>query len=226
MSVEPRRRWQDLFDRFLGARDMHWQLVAQAGLEPHATVLEIGCGSGNVLMLATRVVPSATVIGIDPDPEALALARAKAAAAGVQVRLDEGSAQQLPYPDGSVDRVLSSLMLHHVPADEQLAALREARRVLAPGGRLHLLDFDHDPRTSSPLGKLLGRLHRHGDGHSEGQGHGHSTTPAPELLAAAGFTEILATGRGRSLLGPYTFYRAVSPGPPGTSGAAPGPVRR
>ena len=85
------------------------------------------------------------MIGLDPDPRVLAIAARKARRAGVTLRLDRGYADRLPYPDGSVDRVLSAFMLHHLPADQQHDALREVRRVLAPGGRLHLLDIDGSP---------------------------------------------------------------------------------
>jgi len=192
----------DPFTRLLGARDAHWPLVAQAGIEPGQTVLEIGTGTGSVLLLVGRVAPDATVIGLDPDPEALAVAGRKLRRAGVEARLDRGYADRLPYPDGSVDRVLSSFMLHHLPPDAQQAALREVRRVLAPGGRLHLVDFDGAP--SGPVGRLL----RVGRGH----GHGHaqpSFVPVLEVLAGAGFPDATVLAHGRNRVGRYVFYRAA-----------------
>ncbi len=192
----------DPFTRLMGAREAQWQLVAQAGLEPGATVLEIGCGTGNVLLLAARAAPGATVVGLDPDPRALAIAAGKARRAGVAVRLERGYADRLPLPDGGVDRVLSAFMLHHLPADQQHAALREARRVLPPGGRLHLLDFDGPP--SGPVGRLIHRSHR-------GHGHGHGSptfASVPQALAAAGFTDAVEVGRGTTPIGRHAFWRA------------------
>jgi SAM-dependent methyltransferase len=202
----------DPFTRLLGVRDVHWRLVAQAGIEPDATVVEIGCGTGNLLLLAARAVPSATLIGLDPDPGALAVARRKARRAGVTLRLDHGYADRLPYPDGSVDRVLSAFMLHHLPGDQQQAALREVHRVLAPGGRLHLLDIDGSP-PSRP-GRLLGLGHVHRAEH--GQGHGHEAGPhahadpatALAALRDAGLTDAAAVAHGAMPLGGYSYYRA------------------
>jgi SAM-dependent methyltransferase len=208
----------DPFTRLLGVRDVHWRLLAQAGIEPGATVVEIGCGTGNLLLLAARAVPSATLIGLDPDPGALAVARRKARRAGVALRLDRGYADRLPYPDGSVDRVLSAFMLHHLPGDQQQAALREVHRVLAPGGRLHLLDIDGSP--PSRAGRLLpvGHLHRaeHGD---QPHGHGHGGRPGPHahadpdtMLAAlrdAGLTDAAVVAHGAMPLGGYSYYRAA-----------------
>jgi SAM-dependent methyltransferase len=200
--------------RLLGVRDAHWRLIAQAGIEPGATVLEIGCGTGNLLLLAARAVPGATLIGLDPDPAVLATATRKARRAGVTLRLDRGYADRLPYPDGSVDRVLSAFMLHHLPADQQHDALREVRRVLAPGGRLHLLDIDGSP--PSRVGRLLrvGQLHRAGT-----HGHGHDGRPGPHahadpdtLLAAfekAGLVDAAVVAHGAMPVGGYGFFRAA-----------------
>jgi SAM-dependent methyltransferase len=204
----------DPVTRLMGVRDAHWRLVAQAGIEPGATVLEIGCGTGNVLLLAARAVPGATLIGLDPDPAVLAVAGRKARRAGVPLRLDHGYADRLPYPDGSVDRVLSAFMLHHLPADQQRDALQEVRRVLAPGGRLHLLDLDGSP--PSRAGRLLSRGHRH-----RAEGHGHGDRPGPHahatpdsVLAAltdAGLVDAAVVANGAMPMGGYGYFRAVRP---------------
>ena len=93
------------------------------------------------------------------------------------LRLDRGYADRLPYPDGSVDRVLSAFMLHHLPADQQHDALREVRRVLAPGGRLHLLDIDGS--APSAAGRILRLGHLHTAEQHQGIGPGRMRTPGP-----------------------------------------------
>ena len=200
----------DPFTRLLGVRDVHWRLVAQAGIEPGATVVEIGCGTGNLLLLAARAVPSATLIGLDPDPGALAVARRKARRAGVTLRLDHGYADRLPYPDGSVDRVLSAFMLHHLPGDQQQAALREVHRVLAPGGRLHLLDIDGSPPSRPGRLLRLGHVHRAEHGHAPPGPHAHAD-PGTALAALrdAGLTDAAVVAHGAMPLGGYSFYRAA-----------------
>jgi ubiquinone/menaquinone biosynthesis C-methylase UbiE len=197
-------RLYDPFSRLMGARDAQWQLVAQAAIDPGATVLEIGCGTGNVLLLVARVAPGATVFGLDPDARALEMAGRKARRAGATVRLDRGYADRLPYPDGGVDRVLSSFMLHHLPTEQQHPALREVHRVLAPGGRLHLLDFDGTP--SGPVGRLLHRPGRAGHGHGHG---GPAFGGMRDALTAAGFAEVVELGRGTTPMGGHTFFRAT-----------------
>jgi len=205
----------DVFTRVLGARAIHWQLVAQAGVAPGQTVLELGTGTGEVLLLAARVAPGATFVGLDPDPAVLDLARRKAARHGVALGLERGYADQLPYADGSVDRVLSSFMFHHLPPEEQRAMLAEARRVLAPGGSLHLVDPDGtDPGI---LGWFAGHAHGEGHGHGHGPGHGHGSAhligadDVATMLRDAGFTDVDAVARRTRTFGRVVFHRAVCP---------------
>ena len=188
----------DPVTRLVGARAMHRRLVDQADLRPGLRVLEVGCGTGNLALLAARRYPGIVLRGLDPDPRALARAAAKARRAGVPLELDRGYADRLPYPTGGTDRVLSSLMIHHLPADERPAALREIARVLAPGGSLHLVDLG-GPGTAGHRPHLpRRRTHR----------HGHDGLDLATLLGDAGFAAVRETGRDSNVLGAHTFYRA------------------
>jgi ubiquinone/menaquinone biosynthesis C-methylase UbiE len=104
-------------------------------------VLDVGCGTGALLVALRREAKPARLVGVDPDPDMLAQAEPKLRAAGVAAELLRGSADALPFPDGSFDVVVSSLMFHHLDAATKRGALREWRRVLAPGGALVLVDF-------------------------------------------------------------------------------------
>ena len=146
--------------KLLGGDSARRVLIDQAALQPGFRVLEVGCGTGSLLLAIKRTEPRVDVTGLDPDPEALARARRKAEAASIAIGLDRGFSDGLPYPDASFDRVFSCFMLHHLTgAEEKLQTLREIRRVLRPGGRLHLLDF---AQRASGAGGLAGRLHSHG----------------------------------------------------------------
>lgn len=106
-----------------------------------AAVLEVGCGTGELLVELVRRHPGAEVVGLDPDPAALGIARQKLEGAGLPAKLDLGSAMALPYPDASFDLVVSSLMLHHLDTSNKLGMLRECGRVLTERGQLLLVDF-------------------------------------------------------------------------------------
>lgn len=131
----------------IGADSTRRVLIDQADLGRGQHVLEIGCGTGSLVTLLKRLYPDVEVVGLDPDPKALARAARKAERAAVSIRFDRGFSDELPYPEASFDRVLSSFMFHHLPGDVKARTLSEVERVLKPGGSLHLLDFAPHGRT-------------------------------------------------------------------------------
>jgi ubiquinone/menaquinone biosynthesis C-methylase UbiE len=109
-------------------------LVAQAELADWLACLGNRLWHGQrPLSASKRADPGADVVGIDPDP--LALARAQRKARGLSgIRFERAYAQELPFADGEFDRVLSSMMLHHLDDDVKAGAAAEIHRVLRPGG--------------------------------------------------------------------------------------------
>src|SRR5919106_1753134 len=103
----------DLLTRLLGMNRVYRALIAHADLADGQRVLEIGCGTGNVIVRAKQAHPGADLTGSDPDPRALDRARRKARGM-TGIRFERAFAQELPYRDGEFDRVLSSMMLHHL----------------------------------------------------------------------------------------------------------------
>jgi ubiquinone/menaquinone biosynthesis C-methylase UbiE len=128
--------------KLMGGDAARKTLVEQADLRAGQRVLEVGCGTGTLLLMIKREHKNVEVVGIDPDPKALKRARDKAARAGLAIQFDQGFGDQLPYADESFDRVLSSFMFHHLPAEEKGKFLAQVRGVLKSGGSFHLLDFE------------------------------------------------------------------------------------
>lgn len=177
----------DLLTRVLGMRPAYQQLVTEAELFDGAQVLDIGCGTGNVAMAAKRISPGVALTGVDPDPRALTRARRKASGL-VGIRFEPGYAQQLAFPDGSFDRVLSSMMLHHLDPEAKAAAVAEAFRVLRPGGSMHIVDVVGDRVTVA-----------------------HAADEIPQLLRRNGFEVTELAGRRLRFVGPVAFYRGIRP---------------
>jgi ubiquinone/menaquinone biosynthesis C-methylase UbiE len=193
----------DPLQRLLGMGSVHRQLVNQARIKSDQRILEIGCGTGNLAILIKRLYPGAEVIGIDPDPKALARAQRKAGREALSVQLDRGFAEELPYPDASFDRVLSALMFHHLGPEEKEKMLDEARRVLKPGGSLHLLDFGGEQVRSDGF---MARLHHRSDRLRDNFGD-----RIPTLMREAGFADPTEVASRVTIAGRLTYYRASEP---------------
>src|ERR1700754_1088040 len=91
----------DSFTRLMGIESAHRKLAEQAELASAERVLEIGCGTGNLTLLVKRLRPQLDVTGLDPDSKALARAGRKADRARLDLQLDRGFADELPYADAS-----------------------------------------------------------------------------------------------------------------------------
>ena len=130
-------------------------LIDQADIQAGQSVLDLGCGTGTLAMMVKQLHPSAEVTGLDADPDMLKVARYKSARENTPVKFDVGMTYKLPYPDESFDRVMSSIMIHHLKTPDKKRTAREVFRVLKPGGRLHIVDFG---KPVTLYGKMLGPL--------------------------------------------------------------------
>jgi len=180
-------------------------LLRQARIRSGHRVLDLGCGTGTLTSLINSTCPEAEVIGLDADKRILEIARRKAARAGLSLRLDHGMAYALPYTDNSFDRVLSSLLFHHLTREDKLSALREVLRVLRPGGELHIADWGKPQNGLMRLAflgvQLLDSFHTTAD---------NVKGLLPELCAVAGLQDVEETARYATLFGTLSLYRARS----------------
>ena len=196
-------RWAPYYDfvtnlMTLGhARLLRRETVDQAQIKPGESVLDVGCGTGEVTLLAKTRAKTGRVYGIDPAPEMIAVARKKAARKKLDIDFRVGVIESLPFPDASMDVVTSSLMMHHLPDDLKARGLAEVYRVLKPGGCLLIADFMRP--TGSLLNHLFIAFTRH-------RGLKSGVEDLTKLLKAAGFSQITQSDENVLVIG---FVRAV-----------------
>ncbi|MGW0854424.1 class I SAM-dependent methyltransferase [Streptomyces sp. NPDC002690] len=176
-------------------REPVWRRLVVAGVAPgpRDVVVDVGCGTGSLALLLSAAQPAARIIGVDPDPQVLAIARHKAEGAqtgsGAGPEWREGMGDALPEAlgavAGSVDTVVSSLVLHQCPMEMKRAILASVHAVLRPGGRLVIADYGLQ-RTRAM--RLAFRSVQYADGRRDTQPNADGVLP--DLMAGAGFADV------------------------------------
>lgn len=116
-------------------------LIAQADIQSGQRVLDLACGTGTLSVWIKNAHPDADVTGLDGDPQILSLAERKAKRADASIEFKTAMSFDMPFPDAYFDRVVSSLFFHHLSWDDKIRTGREIKRVLKPGGQLHVADW-------------------------------------------------------------------------------------
>lgn len=165
-----------------------------AGLPEGGTAVDVGCGTGTFAIGLAAEREDAKTIGVDGDPEILARARDKPGAGAVE--WVDGLAQEIPLADGSADVVTMSLVLHHLLPEDKRRALAEAKRIVKPGGHLHVADFGRprDPLVGTLffVSQAIDGFDRTGD---------HRAGRLPQFVAEAGFGPVDRYGCFRTVAG-------------------------
>jgi len=191
----------DFIQKYI-VRDIRYKsrLIAHAQIQAGHRVMDLGCGTGTLAIMAKRAQPQADIFGLDADPEMLKVAKAKKDQEKLEVKFDVGFTNNLPYPDEFFDRVLSSIMIHHLKTPDKEKTAHEIYRVLKPGGQLHIIDFG---KPYTWYGKLLGPfLHKFEEANDNVEGR------LPEIFGAPGLkTEIV--GHFWTFFGDLAFLKGV-----------------
>ena len=178
-------------------------LIAQAGIAPGHRVLDLGCGTATLTVLIKQSGARAEVVGVDIDPDALRIARTKIEGHGLDIRLDEARTSALPYPDATFDRVVSSLVFHHLTPGEKRQTAGEILRVLRPGGALHVADWGKPQNALLRAAFLVVQVL-----------DGFATTAEnvrgilPDVFTEAGFADVAVTQRFATAFGSLSWIRA------------------
>ena len=139
-------RAYDCMSHWLPHKVMQYLVVRELRkYQPEGTVLDIGCGPGQLAIFLGKRLPGLKILGLDVNADMIAAARKHGLDTSVgNIDFYLGDVHLLPFEDDSIDLVVSTFSLHHW--QNAAVALREIRRVLKPGGRLLLVDLRRDCR--------------------------------------------------------------------------------
>lgn len=196
---DPVVRWTTRERRF--KRLLTEQVAAGSG-----RVLDLGCGTGTLTVLLKQQYPDADIVGLDGDPEVLTIAARKAAAAGVAVTLRHGLADQPPFEDRAFDRVVSSLMFHHLDRAAKERAPAKVRGLLVAGGELHIADWG---RAQNALMRIAFTGVQILDGFDTTRDNVQGKLI--DMMVGAGFEAVQETHRLMTMFGTLSLYRAHVP---------------
>ncbi|HSW13404.1 MAG TPA: methyltransferase domain-containing protein [Solimonas sp.] len=190
--------------------EQRWRRQAVQQLAPQAgeVVVDVGCGTGTLTLQLRRAAAQARIIGVDPDAEVLSIAQAKAQRAGLAIEWQQamGDALVAQLGEGSVDKLVSSLVLHQCPMPMKRAILASMHALLRPGGRLVIADFGLQ-RTW--LMRMAFRIVQMADGKTDTQPNADGVLP--QLIAEAGFVAVREAAVIPTLTGSVSIYVAGKP---------------
>jgi ubiquinone/menaquinone biosynthesis C-methylase UbiE len=127
-------------------------LIDKMRIEQGYRILDFGCGSLTLSLMAAQMSPEAEYYGVDIDEKILAIASRKMASANQHILIQHYDGDRLPYPDNYFDRVMSSLVFHHLTLRQKYAALGDIYRILKPGGEVHIADFGQPSNVLQRVG--------------------------------------------------------------------------
>lgn len=195
------------YDFFLGItmpeRKIKEHLLEITSITNGSKVLDFGCGTGTLTIMAKETYPQTNVTGIDIDTEVLNKAIDKAKIKGLDILLLNYDGNNLPFPTNSFDRVISCLVFHHLDTGTKQMILGEIFRVLNKNSQLHIADFG---RSKSWVQRGLFNIIRGLDGFKST--HANARGLLPKLISEAGFENVAIKKRFKTIFGEVQIISA------------------
>lgn len=179
-------------------------LIEQANISPTHSVLDFGCGSLTLTLMAKQKQPEAEFTGVDVDEKILSIAKKKLVTSDGKVTIDKYDGIVLPYKDSTFDRVITSLVFHHLTSEQKENSFKEIKRVLKPGGELHIADWGKPANIFMRLAFYSVQLL---DGFKTTRDNVNGLLP--EYMKNGGFMEVTIQSRFNTIYGTLQLFKSV-----------------
>jgi ubiquinone/menaquinone biosynthesis C-methylase UbiE len=178
-------------------------LISQADIKPGHYVLDFGIGTATLSILLRKNQPECHIDGVDVDENIIKIAKEKIEKEKAQIVISRYDGIILPYEDNTFDRVITSLVFHHLDKEQKLNSLKELKRVLKPSGELHIADWG---KATSLLMRTLFYLVQVLDGFKTTNDNVKGLLPY--YIEAAGFSQVTLTKNYSTIFGTLSLYKS------------------
>lgn len=178
-------------------------LIEQANILSGHRVLDFGCGTGTLTIMAKIKSPESTIIGIDVDKKIIDIAKKKIALQRLDIGIDKYDGNAMPYENESFDKVISSLVFHHLIGEQKGNTLKEIYRILKPNGEIHIADFGRPRNRIMKLISYFLQLFEPITDNIKGL--------IPDYLKSSGFIDVGENKYFNTVFGTLSLYNARKP---------------
>lgn len=180
-------------------------LIEQAHIKPEHSILDFGIGTATLSLMIKDTEPLTEVNGVDVDEKVLTIAKEKIKKANANITITKYDGVKLPYSNACFDRVLTSLVFHHLTSEQKHNSLFEIKRVLKPDGELHIADWG---KASSILMRSLFLFVQLLDGFKTTNDNVKELLPS--YIENAGFKKVEIKKNYATIFGTLTLYKAIN----------------
>lgn len=191
-----------LISTFMPEKEFKTTVINNANIKDNHTVLDFGIGTATLSIMAYKANSMAVYKGIDIDSKIIEIAKQKISDAKAKIEIIKYDGGVLPFEVNSMDRVISSLVIHHLTDEQKVEAFKEFKRILKPNGEVHIADWS---KPTSFIMRLCFHLVQFLDG--------YKTTSAnvkgklPTIIKDAGFSQVEITNNFNSVLGTIGIFK-------------------
>ena len=194
--------YDSLISTFMPEKEFKNTIINNANIQDNFKVLDFGVGTATLSIMAYHNCPNASFYGLDIDDKILEIAKKKITKSNIPIDLIQYKGGVLPFENDSFDRIISSLVIHHLSDDQKLSAFKEFNRILKPTGEIHIADWG---RANNKIMKGLFHIVQLLDGYETTSANVDSKLP--EIIKNAGFHNVEIKKHFNTILGTLEIFK-------------------